>query len=169
MKVELIKQKIGDDVSYKYKSLKCCCKQFEKNMCINLTDEYPDNPELTLWHDKDEELPYLAICIDEIVHDWDDEYDIEHYYAIKFCPFCGEPIEVVVVGEEDKTEYYEKLKTKIEYYQTRERTTDSIREKEKCRSILNETNNLIDELFSLGEYKEVESEDSIENKKEQLG
>ena len=29
----------------------------------------------------------------------DDEYEEDTYYKINYCPFCGEPIEISVVGE----------------------------------------------------------------------
>lgn len=103
MKVEIIKQNLGDEVSYKYKPMSFCCEKLEKNPLINLiADEY-DNDVNYIFE------PQFCITDHDTWTEWGEDFEEDNYYPIKFCPFCGEKIEIEIVKEEDVTDEYERI------------------------------------------------------------
>lgn len=95
MKIDLVKINIGDSYKYKFKRYEPCCDEILDNPCIdftnyNLTKETPDNePKYCLTNT--ESLDDVAWC---------------ENYPIKFCPHCGEPIEIKTVKVIDCSEKF---------------------------------------------------------------
>lgn len=103
MKIDLVKINLGDFYKYKFKSYKHCCDDIFNNPCIdftnyNLTEETPDNEP--------------RYCLSNIETS-DDEAWCDNY-PIKFCPHCGEPIEIKTVKVIDCSEKFSVLAKKRE-------------------------------------------------------
>ena len=103
MKIDLVKINLGDSYEYKFKKYEPCCDDILDNPCIdftnyNLTGETPDNePRYCLTNN--ESCDDAAWC---------------ENYPIKFCPHCGEPIEIKTVEVIDRSEKFSALVKKRE-------------------------------------------------------
>ena len=154
MKIDLIKQKFDETRGYKYKPFSYCCEQIKENPHIVLSDKvYVEDDE----YEEDDEctFPAFALKHSELYKDWDDEWKINNYYKINYCPFCGEPIEISVVGEEDVDDYYKKLCKQREELWKEYNKTDSKKEAQELRKQVHELDEQIDWLYQLLEYKNV--------------
>ena len=103
MKIDLVKINLGDSYKYKFKRYEPCCDDILDNLCINftnynLTEETPDNE------------PRYCLASTNSYDDvaWEDNY------PIKFCPHCGEPIEIKTVEVIDCSEKFSALVKKRE-------------------------------------------------------
>ena len=149
MKIELIRQKFNGSRGYKYKPFSWCCDQIKDNPCIVFSDEvYMDD-------DIDDEctFPAFALRHSEVVKDWEDEYEQDTYYKINHCPFCGELIEISVVGEEVVDDYYKSLSKYREELWKKCNKTDSKKEAQKLYDKVHKLDNKIDWLYQLAEYE----------------
>lgn len=145
MKIELIRQKFDRSMRYKYKPFQYCCDNLQNNPCVEFTDqEY-----------EDERIPVFALVKHEVFTDWEDEYEQEIYYEIKFCPFCGEPIEISVVGEEDVDDVFKDLRKQREELWEKYKHTDSKKKSQELYEKVHELDNQIDWFYQLVEYKNV--------------
>lgn len=154
MKVELIKQVFVVDgyneSSYKYKPFKWCCQDASTNPLIELVCEYLDN---TNDYDEYNSLkPSITLRHSYTTYDWEDEYQEDVYYKINYCPFCGEPIEFILVGEEDVSEIVSKLKTKRDEVWKKYTKTDSKKKSEELRKVVYELDSKINYFYELSEY-----------------
>lgn len=98
MKVELVKINLGDFYTYKFKSYNPCCDDILDDPCIsftycNLIEETPDN-----------EPRYCLTSTDSY-----GDVALGDNYPIKFCPHCGEPIEIKTVKVIDCSEKFPAL------------------------------------------------------------
>ena len=103
MKIDLVKINLGDSYKYKFKRYEPCCDDILDNPCIsftnyNLMEETPDN-----------EPRYCLASLDS-----SDDVAWEDNYPIKFCPHCGEPIEIKTVKVIDCSEKFSALAKKRE-------------------------------------------------------
>lgn len=151
MNIELIRQSIGNNNGrgYKYKPIKWCCDKLKDNEVINLVDEYTDD-------DYGELVPSVAICHTEVVSDWEDEWENDYYYRIDFCPFCGEPIKIVIVKEEDVSEIYSKLDKERKETWRKYCKTDSKRKSEELSNTVHNLDDAMNWFHNLNEYEEIE-------------
>lgn len=95
MKIDLVKINLGDSYKYKFKKYEPCCDDILDNPCIdftnyNLTEETPDNE------------PRYCLTNTESL----DDVALGDNYPIKFCPHCGEPIEIKTVKVIDCSEKF---------------------------------------------------------------
>lgn len=95
MKIDLVKINLGDYYKYKFKKYEPCCDDILDNPCIdftnyNLTEETQDN-----------EPRYCLTSFDS-----NDDVAWCENYPIKFCPHCGEPIEIKTVKVIDCSEKF---------------------------------------------------------------
>lgn len=93
MKVEIIKQNLGDECSYKYKPMSFCCEKLARNPVIELV---ADRYDVTKNYISE---PQFCIANYEEWTEWEEEFHRDDYYPIKFCPFCGEKIETEIIRE----------------------------------------------------------------------
>ena len=98
MKIDLVKINLGDSYKYKFKRYEPCCDEILDNPCIdftnyNLTKETLDN-----------EPRYCLTSTDSY-----DDAAWEDNYPIKFCPYCGKPIEIKTVKVIDCSEKFPAL------------------------------------------------------------
>lgn len=103
MKIDLVKINLGNSYKYKFKSYKPCCDDILDNPCIDFT-----NYNLTR-ETSDNEPRY---CLSNI--DTSDDAAWCDNYPIKFCPHCGEPIEIKTVKVIDCSEKFSVLVKKRE-------------------------------------------------------
>ena len=147
MKIELIKQKFNGCCSYKYKPFQHCCNRMQDNPCIELVDE--------LCEGSNDVLPVFALCNTETFTSYEDEFEQNTYFKINFCPFCGEPIEIFVVNEEDVDDYYKSLSKQREELWKKYNKTDSKKKAQELYEQVHELDSLIDWLYQLAEYENV--------------
>lgn len=150
MKIELIEQTFDDYTGYKYKPFKWCCENLEKNEMINLVNEYDQND-----YDSDE-FPMIAIRHTERFYDWGDEYEQDYYYRITHCPFCGDPIKIFIVGQENVSEVYKNLKEERDKIWKKYCKTDSKKKEAELRNVVRELDDKVNYFFNLTEYKKLE-------------
>ena len=153
MKIELIKLKFGGSVSYKYKPFKYCCEAITKNKTIQFTNESPYEEFYGVCDSEFYIIPYFASWFVETVKDWEDEWENGYYYPITFCPHCGEKIEIVVIGEEDRTEEYLELKKQRDDLWKKYQRTDSKKKENELRKQVQELDGKIDWFYALCEYQ----------------
>lgn len=91
----------------------------------------------------------------EIIKDWEDKYEQDTYYKINHCPFCGEQIEISVVGEENVDDYYKTLSKQREELWKKYRKTDSKKKAQELYDQVHMIDNQIDWLYQLLEYENV--------------
>ena len=152
MKIELIRQKFNSIRGYKYKPFSWCCNKIQDNPCVVFSDEVYTEDTI----DDECTFPAFALCHTEVYRDWEDEYEQDTYYKINHCPFCGEPIEISVVGEEDVDDCYKSLSKQREESWKKYNKTDSKKKSQELYEQVNELDSQIDWLYQLAEYKEVE-------------
>lgn len=154
MKIELIRQKFNGTRGYKFKPFSWCCDKIQENPCIVFSDsvEIDDN---NLDDYLDYECTFPAFALVHTDNDYDVDWDT--YYKINHCPFCGEPIEITVVGEEDVEEYYKNLKAKRDELWKEHNRTDSKKKAQELYEQVRKLDDQINWLYHLTEYKDVKS------------
>lgn len=109
MKIELIKLRFNQTFSYKYKSFTYCCNALKNNPCILFTDEdVMSDPSYSI-SDQDNSLPRFCMTRTLFFRDWEDECEETENIPIRFCPHCGEEIQIHVSEEQDLSEKYQEL------------------------------------------------------------
>ncbi|EHG33240.1 hypothetical protein HMPREF9467_00851 [ [[Clostridium] clostridioforme 2_1_49FAA] len=154
IKIELIRLKFDDSVLYKYKPFKYCCETITKNETIEFTTE-SSTGDYDVCDDDNFTLPHFSSWFVETEKDGEDEWENDYYYPIEFCPHCGEKIEIVVVGEEDRTEEYLELKKQRDDLWKKCQRTDSKKKENELRRRVKELDSKIDWFYELCEYEEV--------------
>ena len=157
MKIELIRQRFNDTRGYKYKPFTHCCDKIKDNPRIVFSDKVElDSNNLDGCLDDECTFPAFAIWHSETVGSWGDEWENDYYYKITHCPFCGEPIEISVVGEEDVEEYYKSLKAKRDELWKKHNKTDSKKRSQELYEQVRKLDDQINWLYHLTEYKSLE-------------
>ena len=151
MKIELIRQKFNSTRGYKYKPFSWCCNKIQDNPRVVFSDEVYTEDTI----DDECTFPAFALCHTEVYRDWEDEYEQDTYYKINHCPFCGEPIEISVVGEEDVDDYYKNLSKQREELWKKYNKTDSKKKAQELYDQVHELDNQINWLYQLVEYENV--------------
>lgn len=172
MKIRAKKIKIGDSIDYKYFKPKYCCTAMEKNPMIDIYNEYPDNYlckdcdklDCTGCEIEDSDSTFGMFLSTEIeVRDWEDSWPETYYYPIKYCPFCGEPIEIEITETVDKTVEIEQLANKMSKIRKQIWSCDS---KKKCLELeerINSLSEIEDYYYTTGEIDEgTEHQEEIE-------
>lgn len=155
MKIELIRQKFNDTRGYKYKPFSYCCGKIKDNPRIVFSDEVElDANNLDDCLDDECTFPAFAIWHSETVGGGD-EWENDYCYKISYCPFCGEPIKITVVGEENVDEYYKVLSKQREDLWKKCNRTDSKKKSEELRRQVQELDDQINWLYQLAEYKDI--------------
>jgi len=149
MNIELIRQTFDCYDGYKYKPFEWCCEKLKNNPIINLVCEYTDECEDTI-------TPSISIRFTESFYDWGDEYEEETYYKLTHCPFCGEPIVINVIGEEDVTEKYVELHKERDKMWKKYTRTDSKKKEAELRKVVYELDDKVNYFHNLSEYKNIE-------------
>lgn len=146
MKVELIKQLFDNTCGYKIKKMNWCCDGLKENPIIGLYSDY-------------DLIPLVGIE-EEYEIDCDGWTDYRHY-PIKFCPFCGKPIEISVVDEEDVSEEYKVLCKERDTLWEKVMKTDSKKKEMELRNKVNNLDQKINWYYSLTVYDESEGKEEV--------
>lgn len=155
MKIELIKMKVEDEYfSYKYKPLQYCCDELKNNRGIIFTDEdFVDNKEE--YRDEDGNIiPQLCVTVSEVIGSYDNGWEEIYSYPIRFCPHCGEKINIEVVEQIDVIEKVKNLNKTIKELQDIRRKTDSKKEELLATDEIYKLNDKIDYFYEVREYEE---------------
>lgn len=156
MKIELIRQRFNDARGYKFKPFSYCCGKIKDNPRIVFSDEVElDANNLDDCLDDECTFPAFAIWHSETVDSWGDEWEDDYYYKINHCSFCGESINISVVGEEDMDEYYKILSKQREELWKKHNRTDSKKRSQELYEQVRKLDDQINWLYYLTEYKDV--------------
>lgn len=148
MKVEIIKQNLGDECSYKYKPMSFCCHELARSPVIELVaGEYDVTKNYIL-------EPRFCITDYDEWTEWEEDFKQDNYYPIKFCPFCGEKIETEIIREEDVSDEYARLERERDILCKGARVTDSKSKEEDLRRKVRELDNKLDYYNQLRKYNE---------------
>ena len=151
MKIELIKLKFNDTCSYKYKPFQYCCDEIHQNNCIVFTNE--DLSPLKYIDEGGNFIPQFCTSHTEIITSYEDEWEQTDNYPIRFCPHCGEDIEISIVEEIDVSDKYNDLsKQRGELWKKCQRT-DSKKKEAELREQVRELDKQIDSFYWLDEWK----------------
>lgn len=150
MKIDLIKLTFNGTHSYKYKPFKHCCDEIQNNKCIEFTNE-----DLSpLKHiDDGNFIPQFCTSHTEIIRLYEDEWAQTDNYPIRFCPHCGEKIEISVVGEMDISDKYNELTEQREELREKCWKTDSKKEESALRERVEKLDKQIYSFYLLDEWK----------------
>ena len=140
MKIQAEKWMVNNRPSYKIKHAEKCCEdilKLEKYLALN--NEYAENDVF----EGDEEY-----CVKLFKEEDYGDYTNTCYKKIRFCPCCGEKIEIEIIGEVDKTEHYEKLRIYRDELWKKYINTDSKKMSEQLREIISEFDREINYLLA---------------------
>lgn len=156
MKIELIKLKFNDTCSYKYKPFKYCREAIQNDKVIVFTDEdlvCNDTFGLVIRDSDDNIVPRFCTSYSETFNSWGDEWEQTNNYPIRFCPHCGEKIEISIVNEIDVSYTYNELSKFRQELCEKCRKTDSKKEEYKLREQIRKLDDQINDFYELGEWK----------------
>ena len=139
MKLEVEKHIVKEDgydtITYKIIAVtKCCDEILDEDYIVLGADDEGEDYEFNLIN---EERFYVDSTL----------LDQTHYKPIKYCPFCGKPLEIVIDDTFDNTEEYNKLCNERNKLRELYEKTDSVNEREKLRRQLNKINREIGSKF----------------------
>lgn len=150
MKIELIRVRFGESFNYKYKLRQYCCDRLKEHPSIILTNEELMYESETEDFSNDEHIPIPPrMCITEKDCSYGIEYPETNNYPIKYCPFCGEKIDISVDGEIDVTEEFDKLNKEKKELLKRRRETDSKKETLEIENRMSELSHKIINFYAL--------------------
>lgn len=157
MRIELIRYKFNGTNAYKYRPIRYCCKKMRTQEYMLFTNEDIIESEQT--DDYEYEGNYCPVprfCLTKELSEtsWEDTFDWTENCPIQYCPFCGEKIEISVVGEKDVDEEYKILQQeRIRYVKESYRTDSRNKSMELSRKI-RQIDNQINAFYYLDEIKE---------------
>ena len=150
MKIELIRVRFGESLNYKYKPIKYCCDGLKDHPLILLTNKELMYESETEDFSNDEHIPIPPrMCITEKDCTYGIEYPETNNYPIKYCPFCGEKIDISVDGEIDATEEFDKLNEEKKELFKRRKETDSKKETLEIEKRMGELSQKIINFYAL--------------------
>lgn len=152
MKIKLIRLKINDTHSYKYKPFTYCCDEIQNDKAIVFTGE-DINDICGEYEDDGVCVPQFCTSYTETVGSWEDEWEQTYNYPIQFCPHCGEKIEISVVEEIDVSDEYNGLTKKRKELWEKCQRTDSKKKESELREQVGKLDNQINDFYELGEWK----------------
>ena len=146
MKIEVSKWIFGGTCSYKIKSLTKCCDEIINSNVITLAYDYENDDD----SDYSVKLRENHTEYDSYDHSYD---DYTTYESIKYCPFCGEKINIKIVEVIDKNdEYLELTQTRDELWD-KYKKTDSIKKANKLQLEVRELDRKINEIHTNHDLK----------------
>lgn len=152
MKIELIKLKFNNTCSYKYKPFTYCCDEIQNDKAIVLTGEDINDIDGE-YEDDGVSIPQFCASYTEIITSYEDEWEQTDNYPIRFCPHCGEKIEISVVDEIDVSGEYEELNKQREELWMKCQKTDSKKKEFELMKQVRELDKQINDFYELSEWK----------------
>lgn len=151
MKIELIRLKFNNTYYYKYKLFKHCCEAIHDDKAIIFTNE--DLVHLDIYLEDERYIPQFCTSYTEVITSYEDEWEQTDNYPIRFCPHCGEKIEISVVDEIDVSDEYEELTRQREELWNKCQRTDSKKKESELREQVRELDKRINDFYELSEWK----------------
>lgn len=152
MKIELIRLKFNGTHSYKYNPFKHCCDEIQKDKTIVFTGEDINDIDGE-YEDDGIYIPQFCTSYTQTVGSWEDEWEQTDNFPIKFCPHCGEKIEISVVDKIDVSDKYEELTKQRDELWERCQRTDSKKKESELREQVGKLDKQIDSFYWLDEWK----------------
>ena len=173
MLISLIKCINENETRYKYLPLEYCCDKMRLNPMLDLTDDHNNDSQVFCFecgtgrwnpflpedvcktcgcNSKDESCNLPRMKMIRSVYDYDD-FPNDESVSIKYCPHCGEKIEISVVGEINITDRAKTICHQLDELQAEYNLCDSISKRNLLHSKISELSKLYDELFEIGEFK----------------
>lgn len=152
MKIKLIKLKFNDTHSYKYEPFTYCCNKIQNDKAIVFTGE-DINDIGGEYEDDGIYIPQFCTSYTQTVGSWEDEWEQTDNFPIKFCPHCGEKIEISVVDKIDVSDKYEELTKQRDELWERCQRTDSKKKESELREQVGKLDKQIDSFYWLDEWK----------------
>ena len=152
MKIELIKLKFNNTCSYKYKPFTYCCDEIQNDKAIVLTGEDINDIDGE-YEDDGFFIPQFCASYTEIITSYEDEWEQTDNYPIRFCPHCGEKIEISVVDEIDVSDKYNELTKQREELWKKCQRTDSKKEEFELMKQVRKLDDQINDFYELDEWK----------------
>lgn len=152
MKIELIKLKFNNTCSYKYKPFTYCCDEIQNDKAIVFTDEDINDIDGE-YEDDGFFIPQFCASYTEIITSYEDEWEQTNNYPIRFCPHCGEKIEISVVDEINVSGEYEELTKQREELWMKCQKTDSKKKEFELTKQVRELDKQINDFYELSEWK----------------
>lgn len=148
MKIDLVKIKLSQSDKYKYKPIKWCCNEMRNNPVTLFT-----NDDLMRIEDWDyQEHPQMCLNYDYVVQDYEDDYEMTENYPIKYCPWCGEKIEINVVDKLDMVTREHEIMDKFEKLREKINKSDSISERIRLSRKEESLRKEIDKMYELDKW-----------------
>lgn len=156
MKIQVIERKFKayDSIHKSYQIVGCeyCCEEIKHIPNIDFYFKQTENTNNPIEDDYEWNQDLGVMLHDEITYhdawDYDDYgYTEDYYYKLKFCPMCGEKIEIEIVDSIDVTEEYEKLSKERESIHKKWTKTDSIKKQNEYYNIRHELDIKIEALY----------------------
>lgn len=121
---ECIPRDMPMERTIKIKEFRPCCREVVKAQNVDIK-----------FADPEDKMPTLVLINKHVDYSWGDTFDWEEYQEIKFCPFCGKPVEINVLKEIPIAQVYDALKERRDLILAKIRKTDS---KSACSQMENE-------------------------------
>lgn len=147
MKIDLVKIKLSQCDKYKYKPIKWCCDEIKNNPMTLFTKD--DLVRIEGWDYQ--KHPQMCLNFDYVV-DYEDNYEITKNYPIKYCPWCGEKIDINVVDELDMISRERKIFNELEKLHEKRNKSDSISERTRLSKKEELLRDEIDKMYELDEW-----------------
>lgn len=152
MKIELIRLRFDDTCAYKYKPFTHCCDEIQNDKAIVFTGE--DINDIGGGYEYNGiSIPQLCTSYTEVITCYEDEWEQTDNYPIRFCPHCGEKIEISVVDEIDVSDKYDELSKQREELWKKCQRTDSKKEEYELMKQVRKLDDQINDFYELGEWK----------------
>jgi hypothetical protein len=150
MNIKLIKINFKGTFAYNYLPFEYCCNEIRENESIEFTDR---NFEYTI-DGSDELYPIPQFCINHnyIEGTYMDTWLETTNYPIRYCPHCGEKIEVEVVDEVDLSSKYLEVENKRESLIKAANKTDSKKRDKELTEQIRELDQKINWFYQLSEW-----------------
>lgn len=140
IEVEKIMFDNNEEVQYKIINIDKCCDEILNN------SDYVDISDDNYTEEIENDLDNYNVKISNSYLDCCDTL-VTNYKTIKYCPFCGEKIEIVIVNTVDKNEEYNKLQKERDELNDKRRKTDSKKEEQKLNEEIKELDNKINAFY----------------------
>lgn len=147
MKIDLVKIKLSQCNKYKYKPIKWCCDEMKNNPMTLFTND--DLTRIEGWDYQGH--PQMCLNFD-YVEDYEDDYEIIKNYPIKYCPWCGEKIDINVVDELGMISRERKIFNELEKLHEKRNKSDSISERTRLSKKEELLRDEIDKMYDLDEW-----------------
>lgn len=138
MDIKVEKWKFDDTKSYKILELKKCCDEIINSNTITLCDDYNEGSDADY---------SVKLSQYHCEHSYEDYFDHYTYENIKYCPFCGEKINIEIVSVINKDNCYIELSNKRDSVWSKINKTDSKKKESLLRNELMELDNKINQLY----------------------